>query len=190
MSKIENYILVGAITGVHGLKGLVKVKSYTEDPMSLFSYGELYKENGEECPALTLHGFGKDFFLVEVDGVSSRTLAEPLRGLKLYIPKTALPEAEEDSFYHTDLLGLSVKDSEGKVYGKVVAVHNFGAGDILEIDTGEKRVMLPFTKEVVPFVNIEKGELIVANDEWFRVMTDNKNTSHKSHVKAKEESNV
>ena len=167
MSKNDK-ILMGTISGPHGVRGLVKVRSYTENPKDIFSYGKLYDETFAREFCLTFKVSGKDFFLAAVKGCENRNQAEELKGVKLYIKKESLPELEKETFWHNDLIGMEVKDSADKSYGKVVAVYNFGAGDILDVKTDSaKSVMIPFTKNDVPLVNVDEKYLVVSGGEWF-----------------------
>lgn len=173
---------MGIISGVHGIKGLVKVKSYTETPEDIFSYKFLWDESFTKSFALTLKSSAKDCFIASVEGLTNRNMAEEVKGTKLYVKKEDLPNLEEDTFWHNDLIGLSVKDDSDKIYGKIIAVHNFGAGDVLEVKTADgASVMLPFTKEQVPVIDIDKGWIIIANDDWFKT---------KGKDKGKDEENV
>jgi len=167
MSK-DNKILMGVISGPHGVKGLVKVRSYTENPKDIFAYGTLYDETLTREFCLTLKGSGKDCFLTAVKGCENRNKAEELKGTKLYVKKESLPELEEETFWHDDLIGMEVKDKAGKLYGKVAAVYNFGAGDILDVKADDaKSVMIPFTKAEVPEVNVGENHLIISDTDWF-----------------------
>ena len=156
-------ILVGRVAGGFGIKGEVRITAYTEDPMALARYRVLLREDGS--PGLTIASgrVAKDGLIVRVAGVADKTQADALRGLRLYVPRSALPEPEEDEFYLADLIGLAAETAEGEPLGRVKGVHDFGAGDILELDPGEGRatVMIPFTREVVPEVRVAEGKLVV-----------------------------
>lgn len=167
MSKNDK-ILMGMISGVHGIKGLLKLKSYTARPEDIFTYKELYDEDLSRVFCFTLKGVGKDCFLVALKGCENRNQAEELKGVRLYVKKDALPILEEDTFWHNDLIGLDVKDADGHFYGKVNAVYNFGAGDIIDVKTPEsKSVMLPFTKQQIPVVNVMENYLVISDKTWF-----------------------
>ncbi len=167
MSKNDK-ILMGMISGPHGVRGLVKVRSYTENPSDIFAYDRLYDETLTREFYLTLKGAGKDCFLAALKDCENRNQAEELRGTKLYVKKDSLPKLDEETFWYEDLVNMEVKDSAGKSYGNVVAVYNFGAGDILDVKTPDaKSVMLPFTKEQVPEVNTVEKYLVISNDGWF-----------------------
>ena len=157
-------ILVGRVVGGFGVRGELRITAYTEDPLALLRYRVLKHEDGR--PALTLAAARavKGGVIARADGVATKDAADALRGLRLYVPREALPAVEdEDEFYLVDLAGLRCDTSEGAPLGKVKAVHDFGAGDILEIDPGEGRptLYLPFTRNVVPTVDIQGGRIVV-----------------------------
>ena len=157
-------ILLGAIVGAQGLKGEVKVKTFTETPLG--AYGPLHSEDGRRFEVASSRASKGDVAIVKFAGVDCREAAEALRGLQLFVHRNQLPAAEANEFYHTDLVGLSAEDEEGRRIGKVSAIHNFGAGDVIEIaraDGGE--VMLPFTREFVPLVDVEAGRIVIAVPE-------------------------
>lgn len=157
-------ILVGRVSGGFGVRGDVRIGTYTEDPMALARYKRLLREDGS--PALTIASArpAKGGIVARCPEVTVKEAADALRGLRLYVPRDALPPTEdEDEFYLTDLIGLAAETEDGQSLGKVKAVQNFGAGDILEIDPGNGRptVFLPFTRVTVPQVRIDEGRLIV-----------------------------
>lgn len=158
----ENRLCLGVITGAHGIRGQVRVKSFTADPEHLTAYGALSDAKGEHVFKLTVNGQSKGQLIVKIKGVNDRNAAEGLKGQELFIDRDRLPAPDEDEFYHADLIGLSVETIDGEAYGKVKAVHDFGAGDILDIAlVGGKAVMLPFTKETVPAIDLTAGKLVV-----------------------------
>ena len=156
-------VCVGQFAGAHGVRGLVKVKSFTEDPEAVASYGPLTDERGARSFRLSLQGAMKDLFLARVDGIATREQAQDLAGVRLYVDRSALPETEdEDEFYHADLIGLRAELADGAVYGVVKALYDFGAGDVLEIRTESGSLeMLPFTKACVPVVDVKGGRVVV-----------------------------
>ncbi len=157
----ERRVCLGVITGAHGVRGLVRVKSFTEVPEDVAAYGPLSDEDGARVLTLFVTGRSKDALLARVEGVVDRDQALALKGTRLYVPRDVLPALdEEQTFYHADLLGLAAEDPEGRPLGRVVAVHNFGAGDILELD-GEGRRLVPFTRQAVPVVDLDGGRLVV-----------------------------
>ncbi len=156
-------ICVGVVAGAHGVRGLVKVKSFTQDPRDLAAYGPLTDEAGGRRLLLEIAGEAKGLLLARVEGVSDRNAAEALKGLRLYVPRSALPDPGEEEYYQADLVGLSAFDGEGAFQGTVKAVQNYGAGDILEIESQEGKLMLlPFTKAAVPEIDIAAGRLVIA----------------------------
>ena len=155
-------ICLGAIVGVHGIRGEVKVKSFTEDENNLTSYGMLSDESGIRKFELKIVGHSKELLRVKIKGVDDRNVAESLIGTGLYVERTKLPSTAEEEFYHTDLIGLMALDVQGNKVGVVNALYNFGAGDLIEIKTTENRLeMLPFTKAFVPDINLKEGFIIV-----------------------------
>lgn len=155
-------ILVGRVAGAFGVRGEVRITAYTADPMALATYKRLLREDG--APALTLGAARptKDGVVARAPEIETKEQADALRGLRLFVPREALPEPDEDEFYLTDLIGLPVDTPDGESLGRIKAVPNFGAGDLLEIDPGQGRptFYLPFTREVVPTVDLAGGRLI------------------------------
>ena len=155
-------VLLGVVTGVRGLKGDLRIKSFTADPEDLATYGPLWDEAGEVSYRVSVIGEVKGHLIARIKGVSNRTTAETLKGLKLHIFRSALPDPEEDEFYHSDLIGLQAITTSGEVLGTVSAVEAFGAGAVLEVAGGPyKGLMVPFTKEVVPEVDLKIGTVTV-----------------------------
>ena len=163
MSEIsEELICVGAITGARGLKGEVRIKSFTADPKGISSYGDVFEENGKISYQIRITGQAKDQLLARIKGIEDRDAADSLKGTRLYIPKSALPATDEDEFYFSDLVGLRADLVDGGCLGKVKEVHDFGAGAILEVVGGEAgTVMVPFTKTSVPEVDKASGRVVV-----------------------------
>jgi 16S rRNA processing protein RimM len=154
-------ILVAEIGAAHGLRGEVKLRSFTQDPTAVQDYGVLEGEDGRTFTIESLKP-AKGFLIARLAGVSDRTGAEGLRGVKLYVPRERLPAPEDETFYYADLIGLAAVTGDGRTLGKVVAVHNFGAGDLIEVEAGAGgSVMLPFTAAVVPEVDLAAGRLTV-----------------------------
>ncbi|WP_026868440.1 ribosome maturation factor RimM [Inquilinus limosus] len=155
-------VCVGQITGAHGVRGLVKVKPFTAAPEDLAAYGPVSDEAGTRHFTLDLLSWAKDQWIVRIDGVADRDAAAALRGLRLYVDRTALPETEEDEFYHADLIGLPAVLADGSRFGTVRAVFDFGAGEMLEIARpGAGAVMVPFTREAVPVVDIAGRRIVI-----------------------------
>ena len=155
-------ICVGAIAGAHGVRGLVRVKSFTERPEDITAYGPLTDASGQRCFEISLTGHARDMLLARIAGVSDRDQAADLRGTRLYVARAALPDPEADEFYHADLVGLRAETPEGVVLGQVSAVHTFGGNDVLEIapDAGET-ILVPFTRQAVPEVDLAAGRVVV-----------------------------
>jgi 16S rRNA processing protein RimM len=155
-------ILVAQIGAPHGIRGEVRLWSFTESPMAVKDYGALESEDGTQTFAIEALRPGKDFLVARLAGVSDRAAAERLRNLKLYVPRDRLPAPEDgDTFYHADLIGLAAVAIDGRTLGTVCAVHDFGAGNLIEVLASGARVMLPFTDAVVPEVDLAAGRLIV-----------------------------
>jgi 16S rRNA processing protein RimM len=158
----DRRVCVGIVTGAHGVRGAVRLKSFTAEPADLARYGPLQDESGERQLKLRIIGRAKGVVIAAIAGVSDRNEAEALRGLRLYLPRAALPPPAEDEFYHADLIGLSAVLEDGSVIGQVCAVHDFGAGDTLEIIRPKgPPLMVPFTKAVVPTIDLAAGRLVL-----------------------------
>lgn len=158
----EQRVLMGIITGAHGVRGEVRVKSFTAEPQAIARYGRLEDERGERRFALELTGALKGVLIARLDGVTDRDAAERLRGTRLYLPRAALPQPGADEYYHADLVGLAVVLRDGAALGRVRAVYDFGAGDSLEVEKPDGGVvMVPFTEAAVPVVDIAGGRLVV-----------------------------
>ena len=159
---------VGRIGAAHGTRGEVKLWSFTADPMAIRDYGALATEDGTRTFTIETLRAGKDFLVARLAGIADRTAAEKLCNLDLYIARERLPEsADTDEFYHADLIGLAAVGTDGRELGNVVAVHNFGASDLIEVQPvqGGMTVMLPFTEAIVPVVDIAGGRIVVVPPE-------------------------
>ena len=158
----KDLICLAEIVGVHGIKGMLKLKVFSEDPKNLMEYMPLCSADGKEFTFLNLQPH-KNIYLTTLEGLSDRTEAEKLRGTKLYTNRDRLPKIEDEgSYYHADLVGLAVKSPEGEALGKVLTVENFGAGDLLEIKPNKGlSFYIPFNDEFAPEVNIEKKEVTI-----------------------------
>jgi 16S rRNA processing protein RimM len=156
-------VCLGQIGAAHGVRGEVRLRSFTSDPAAIADYGPLETEDGRVFEIETLRP-AKDHFVVRLSGVRDRDAARALANTKLYVPRARLPEtAEADEFYHADLVGLAAVDRAGNKLGIVVAIHNFGAGDLIEVraETGGKTELLPFDTTHVPAVDVDAGKIIV-----------------------------
>jgi 16S rRNA processing protein RimM len=159
---MERLILMGRIAGAHGLKGLVKLQSFTGEPAAIGRYGPLLDATGQRRFEVTVQNLVKGGVVARIEGVADRTAAEKLRGIELYLPREALPPAAEGEYYHADLIGLAVALADGTPFGVVRAVENFGAGDLLTIDRpGTGSVSLPFTDRLVPVEDLAAGRIVV-----------------------------
>ena len=155
-------VCVGVVTGPHGVRGAVRIKSFTAEPSDVAVYGPVEDEAGRRRWEIELIGSAKGVVLAQLSGLTDRDEAEALRGLGLYLPREALPPPDEDEFYHADLIGLEAVLADGAVLGRVQSVHDFGAGDTLEIARPQGQpVMVPFTRAVVPTVDLGGGFLII-----------------------------
>lgn len=159
----DSRILLGHIAGAHGIRGDVVVKSYTGDPEAIADYGPLASEDGRRSFDLKVVNVTPKGVIARVKGVTDRNGAEALKGTALYVDRAKLPAADEGEYYHADLVGLAAEDAGGQRIGRVVAVHNFGAGDLLELALvrGGKTEMIPFTDAFVPTVDIAGKRVVV-----------------------------
>jgi 16S rRNA processing protein RimM len=151
-------VLLGVVAAPHGVRGLVRIKSFTDDPMKLAAYGPLSDEAGKRVYRVEALSAARGAVLARIEGVADRTAAEALRGLRLYVERNAMPDAGEREWYEADLIGLAAVGRDGKNWGKVVAFHDFGAGSVMEVSGG---AMLPFTDEAVPEIDVEGGKVVI-----------------------------
>ena len=159
-------VCVAQIGAPHGVHGEVRLWTFTADPMAVTRYAPLQSEDGKRAFEIDAVRPAKGHLVAKLRGVEDRNAAERLTNIKLFVPRERLPEIEADEFYHADLIGLAVEDENGNRIGAVSAVHNFGAGDILEIQPPEGGTMLlPFTETAVPEVDIKGGRLVVVLPE-------------------------
>ena len=159
----DERICVGAITGAFGVAGEVRLKSFCADPAAIADYGPLYTKDGTRSFTIKLTRPVAGGLGARVSGVKTKEEADALRGTELYVDRARLPQLPDDEFYHSDLMGLLVLDTGGVELGRVIAVHNHGAGDILEINGAGRKtaLMLPFTLAAVPTVDLGAGRVIV-----------------------------
>jgi 16S rRNA processing protein RimM len=168
----EQRICVARLGAAHGVRGEVKLWSFTADPAAIADYGPFDTVDGRVVEIEALRP-AKDFFVARLKGVADRTAAEQLRNVELFVPRARLPAtADSDEFYHADLIGLAVVDAAGAALGSVVALHNFGAGDIIEVRRAERRdtVLLPFTRAAVPEIDVAGGRVVVAREAFAAAM--------------------
>lgn len=163
----EPLIQVGRVAGAFGVKGEIRITSFTAEPLALVDYKTLVREDGSPGLTLTSGRAAKGGVVVRAKEVETREQAEALRGLKLYIPRDRLPEPEEDEFYVTDLIGLALRSPDGEALGTIRSVQDFGAGDLLEVQPPEGGATwyLPFTREAVPEVRIAEGVVVAVKPE-------------------------
>ena len=157
-------ICVAQIGAAHGLRGEVRLRSFTEDPAAVTGYGPLESEDGTRRFEIEALRPAKDHFVARLAGVADRDAAEKLTNLKLYVPRDRLPPVEDDgTFYHADLVGLAAVTPDGAALGTVTAILNFGAGDLVEIKPpgGGEPLMVPFTDTTVPEIDIAAGRMVV-----------------------------
>lgn len=155
-------ICVARIGAAHGVRGAVKLWTFTEDPLAVKDYGPLLTKDGARQFELAHVREAKDHLVATFKGVTTRDDAERLNGIELYVPRDRLPETEEDEYYHADLIGLAAVNAAGEPLGRVLAIHNFGAGDIIEIAPPKGATMLlPFTNAVVPTVDLAVGRVVI-----------------------------
>ncbi|GAB6051322.1 ribosome maturation factor RimM [Magnetospira thiophila] len=160
--EVPGMLCLGVVTGARGLKGEVRIKCLADDPETLVAHGPLFSADGSRTFVLTLTGLHKGQVLARIDGVTDRNQSDALKGTRLYLSRDALPPPGEDEFYYSDLVGLQADLLDGSLLGKVQGVYDFGAGEILEITgTDGKPIMVPFTKAVVPTVDVAAGRLVI-----------------------------
>ncbi len=160
-------MLLGEIGGAQGLKGELRIRSYTEAPGDIVNYGPLEDESGtRQIEIESLRATPKGV-IARIEGITTREQAEALTGTKLYVPRSRLPAREEEEWYHSDLIGLVALSREGTVLGTIVAVLNFGAGDLIEVRpaAGGTSLLVPFTRDTVPEIDMEKGRLTLVPPE-------------------------
>ena len=155
-------VCLGVVTGAHGVRGAVKLKSFTQEPADIARYGPLEDESGTTHYTVRLVGNAKGVLIAILSGIADRDRAEALRGARLYLPREALPPTEDDEYYHADLIGLATLDTEGNRVGEVCAVHDFGAGATLEVTRpAGQPIMVPFTRAAVPVVDFAGGHIVI-----------------------------
>lgn len=162
-SHSSHLVCVAAIVAAHGIKGEVKVRTFTEDPESIEDYPLLNQSGNKEFKITIRQVIGDDMVIAHVEGINNRNDAEKLRQTQLYIERSRLPKPKKDEFYLADLIGLMVHNDKGDTIGSVVAMHNFGAGDIIEIafNDQEQTSLFPFTCAIVPTVNLAKNFIVI-----------------------------
>jgi 16S rRNA processing protein RimM len=158
----DTRICVARIGAAHGVRGEVKLWPFTEDPMAVIDYGLLSSKDGARQFEVVRARIAKDHLVAVLKGITTREDAERVNGIELYIARDKLPPTEAGEYYHADLIGLRAIDEAGAAIGKVLAVHNFGAGDIIEIAPERgPTLLLPFTDAVVPTVDLAEGHVVI-----------------------------
>jgi 16S rRNA processing protein RimM len=161
---VKDHILVGRFGAPQGVGGDLRLWSFTSVPGAIAAYKPLFDESGtRRFSILSLRPIKDNMFVAKIAGVGDRASAETLTNAELFVPRASLPDAEDEEFYLADLIGLAAMNEAGGAFGSVVNVLNFGGGDILEIARPDRSetLLLPFTKEVFPRVDIEAGHLTV-----------------------------
>ncbi|MGE0155204.1 MAG: ribosome maturation factor RimM [Reyranellaceae bacterium] len=155
-------VLVGIVVGAQGVRGRVRIKSFTEDPMAIGAYGAPENESGGRRFAIRPVGMSRGAVLADIEGVADRNAAEALKGTRLYVERSALGETEEGEYFHADLIGLAAEDGDGRALGRVKAVFDFGAGPLLELERTEGGTeLVAFSDAVVPVVDLAGGRIVV-----------------------------
>jgi len=161
---VADRIRVARIGAAHGIRGEVKLWSFTEDPLAVAHYGPLETADGARRFEIEAARPAKDHLVARIAGIGDRNAAEKLRNTDLFVPRDRLPPIEEaDTFYHADLVGLAAIGEDGAALGTVSAIHNFGAGDLIEIEpaAGGEALLLPFTESTVPTIDLKAGRIVV-----------------------------
>jgi len=155
-------VLIAQIGAAHGVRGEVRLKPFTADPLGVAAYGPLESEDGKHRLEIEAVRPAKDMLVARLKGVTDRNAAEALKNMRLYVARERLPKPADDEFYHADLVGLAAVSAQGEPIGTVKAVHNFGAGDLLEIEPADgATMMLPFNETTVPKIDIAAGQIVV-----------------------------
>jgi 16S rRNA processing protein RimM len=155
-------ICVARIGAPHGVRGAVKLWTFTEDPLAVRHYGPLLTKDGARQFEVTHVREAKGHLVATLKGIATREEAERLNGVELYVAREKLPDTSADEYYHADLIGLAAVNAAGEPLGRVIAIHNFGAGDIIEVAPSDGATMLlPFTNAVVPTVDLEGGRVVI-----------------------------
>jgi 16S rRNA processing protein RimM len=163
-------VCLGEIVAAHGIKGHVKIKTHTGNPLDIGAYGPVTDEKGKTYTLSNIRQASPNAAIAFIQGVTDRNQAEALRGVKFFIEREQLPEPTDDEYYHEDLVGLNVQDEQGTIYGTVLGLQNFGAGEFFDIksDDQTKIITLPFNEDAVLDICIEEGFMII-NPEFLLV---------------------
>lgn len=163
MADGDNRVCIARIGAPHGVRGQVRLHAFTADPADVAAYGALETEDGGRRVEIASLKPGKNALIADLKGVTDRNDAETLKNARLYVSRHRLPEPDEEEWYHADLIGLAVRDGSGATVGEIVAVQDFGGGDLLEVrwEGLRQTVYVPFTREAVPTVEVAKGFVVV-----------------------------
>jgi 16S rRNA processing protein RimM len=158
----ESLVCVGVVGAPKGLRGEVRIKSFTADPADIGAYGPLFDAAGERTFRVAVVGKSKGQVIVRIEGVEDRDAARTLKGVHLHVPRGALPETGDEEYYHADLIGLRAELAGGERLGTIRAIYDFSAGDLLEIAREDGGVvMVPFTRAVVPEIDFDGGRVVI-----------------------------
>jgi len=158
----QGLICVGAVAGAFGVRGEVRLKSFCAEPAAIADYAPLFTEDGSRSFTVKITRPVAGGFAARLGGVTTKDAADALRGTALFAERAKLPSLPDDEFYHADLIGLEVRDTGGAVLGRVAAIHNHGAGDILEVRAAGQAspLLLPFTRAAVPTIDLALGRIV------------------------------
>lgn len=159
-SPAPELVCVAVVATAHGVRGALKLRCFTEDPANVAAYGPVVDARGRRL-TLRVIGSTRDGVIAQAAEVTTRDQAELLRGAELFVPRASLPQTAEDEFYHEDLVGLDVVDRSGSPCGRVLAVLNHGAGDVIEIEAEGRTLLLPFTRQAVPEIDLAARRLVI-----------------------------
>lgn len=158
----DKLLVLGVAGKAHGVRGEVRIRTFLADPQALGDYGPLATPDGKRLTVQQVRALKDGMAVARFAEIDDRTAAEALNGMELSVPRSALPDEEdEDSFYHADLIGLEARDPAGGLLGHIAAVHDFGAGDILEVRGPGGQSYYPFTKAIVPEIDVAHGRLTI-----------------------------
>ena len=162
----RDWVCVAVVAGAHGLHGTLKLRCFTEYAKDVAAYGPVFDNRGVRLFELQVIGDVRGGVLARAEGIEGRDAAEALRGKELFVPRSALPDLAPDEFYYSDLEGMEALSADGAHFGVVHSVDNFGAGDLIEVQVDDgQRISLPFTRDTVPTIDLERRRLVVAPSE-------------------------
>ena len=161
----SRHVVVAQFAGTHGVRGDFKIRSFTEDPSSAFTYGPLSTKNGKKLSPRVIRETKPAVFLCRDETITTPEACAEFKGALLTVPRTELPDTEEDDYYIDDLIGLEARASDGSVLGRVKAVPNYGAGDIVEVAGTDGLILVPFTEQDVPAVVVAEGYITIVPPE-------------------------